>query len=205
MEQEEFGTLENIRQAAITEFLEKGFRGASLRKIVKNAGVTTGAFYGYYSSKDALFSSLVEPHAAAVMGQFMKIQNEFSALPKAEQPGHVGMESGDFTQWMVDYMYQHLEEFKLLACCAGGTSYENFLHNMVEAEVESTEQFMEVQRRLGHGIPMLDRNFCHMIASSMFNGVFEVIAHDMPYEQAKGYVSQLQTFYLAGWQKLMGF
>ena len=40
-------TLNKIQQAAIDEFLEKGFRGASLRQIVKHAGVTTGAFsYG---------------------------------------------------------------------------------------------------------------------------------------------------------------
>ena len=30
------------------EFLEKGFKSASLRNIVKTAGVTTGALYGYY-------------------------------------------------------------------------------------------------------------------------------------------------------------
>ena len=50
-------TLTRIHQAAMEEFLEKGFADASLRQIVKNAGVTTGAFYGYYSSKDALFTT----------------------------------------------------------------------------------------------------------------------------------------------------
>ena len=44
-------TLDNIQQAALDEFLEKGFRGASLRQIVKHAGVTTGAFYGYFSRR----------------------------------------------------------------------------------------------------------------------------------------------------------
>ena len=41
-------TLNKILQAALDEFLEKGFRGASLRHIVKHAGVTRGAFYGYF-------------------------------------------------------------------------------------------------------------------------------------------------------------
>lgn len=31
-------TLEKIQQAALTEFLDKGFLSASLRQIVKNAG-----------------------------------------------------------------------------------------------------------------------------------------------------------------------
>ena len=84
-------TLGRIQQAAMEEFLEKGFADASLRQIVKNAGVTTGAFYGYYSSKTALFAALVEPHAAAVMGMFMRAQTAFSALPEQEQPAHVGV------------------------------------------------------------------------------------------------------------------
>ena len=43
--------------------------GASLRYIVKQAGVTTGAFYGYFSSKEALFASIVEPHAIALIAE----------------------------------------------------------------------------------------------------------------------------------------
>ena len=45
MEERTTATLEKIQEAALAEFLEKGFQGASLRQIVKNAGVTTGAFY----------------------------------------------------------------------------------------------------------------------------------------------------------------
>ena len=55
MEEKTQDTLERIQQSALDEFSEKGFLGASLRQIVKHAGVTTGAFYGYFSSKEALF------------------------------------------------------------------------------------------------------------------------------------------------------
>ena len=186
------------------EFLEKGFADASLRQIVKNAGVTTGAFYGYYSSKDALFTALVEPHAAVVMGMFMRAQTAFSELPEAEQPSHVGVESSDCVKEMLDYVYQHPEAFKLLVCKAQGTGYENFIHNMVEIEVEATQRFMEVLRGQGRDIPELDDQLCHIIASGMFHGIFEVVVHDMPYDRAKHYVKQLQDFFLAGWHSMMG-
>ena len=45
-------TLERIHRAAKAEFLEKGYKDASLRNIVKSVGMTTGAFYGYYKSKE---------------------------------------------------------------------------------------------------------------------------------------------------------
>ena len=197
-------TLEKIQQAALTEFLDKGFLSASLRQIVKNAGVTTGAFYGYFSCKEALFASIVEPHAAALMGRFMEAQTSFAGRPEAEQPEHMGEDSESCLDWMVDYICDHREPVKLLLCKAEGTSYEHFVHNMVEVEVEYTLQYLEVLHRLGHECPQLDAKLCHIIASGMFNGIFEIVVHDMPKEQAMHYVDQLRDFYTAGWLKLIG-
>ena len=43
-------TQRRILEVGKREFLEKGFKDASLRSIVKEAGFTQGAFYGYYGS-----------------------------------------------------------------------------------------------------------------------------------------------------------
>lgn len=201
MEDRSSATLENIQRAALAEFLDKGFQGASLRQIVKNAGVTTGAFYGYFSCKEALFASIVEPHAAALMGPFMEAQAAFAELADAEQPSHVGVESSSYIHWMVEYICDHPEPVKLLLTKAEGTSYEHFVHNMVEVEVEATLRYMKVLRRLGHSVPDLDRDLCHIVASGMFNGIFEVVIHDMPRETALNYVERLREFYDAGWLK----
>ena len=187
-------TLNKIQQAAIDEFLEKGFRGASLRQIVKHAGVTTGAFYGYFSSKEALFASIVEPHAQAIMANFMEAQLRFADLPKNEQPSHMGIESSSCIDWMVDYICEHRDPIKLLLSKAEGTSYENFVHNIVEVEVEYT---------LKYTVPRLDKTLCHIIASGMFGGIFEVVIHDIPKKQAMRDVGQLRAFYTAGWLALI--
>ena len=138
-------TLEKIQQAAIEEFLEKGFLEASLRQIVKHAGVTTGAFYGYFSSKQALFASIVEPHAARMMSKYVDAHISFSALPEEKQPEHMGVESGSYIHWLVNYICENRNPVKLLICRAEGTGYENFVHSMVEIEVESTFKYMETQ------------------------------------------------------------
>ena len=204
MEEKSSVTLDNILQAAMGEFSDKGFLGASLRQIVKKAGVTTGAFYGYFSSKEALFNAIVEPHAAALMGKFMEAQTSFAELPEEQQPDHMGVESSDCVHWMVEYICQHREPVKLLLSRSEGTSYEHFVHNMVEIEVEYTLKYMDVLRRLGQNIPELDEQMCHIIASGMFNGIFEIVVHDMPRDRALHYVDQLRDFYTAGWLKLMG-
>lgn len=204
MSNEESSTLQNILVAGKREFLEKGFKSASLRNIVKSAGVTTGAFYGYFSGKEALFAAIVEEHAAAIMKIFMSAQEEFSQLPKEVQAKHMGVESRTSLDMIIDYIYEHFDEFKLLICKSEGTSYENFVHNMVEIEVEETLAFIEVLRSQGKEVPNIEKAVCHMIVSGMFSGIFQLIEHDMKRENAKKYVSEFQDFYIAGWSKILG-
>ena len=47
---------DKITAAARKEFLDKGYTGASLRKIAEQAGVTVGAIQTRYKSKDELFA-----------------------------------------------------------------------------------------------------------------------------------------------------
>lgn len=43
-----------------------------------------------------------------------------------------------------------------------------------------------------------------MLASAMFNGMFEVVMHDLSREDARQYILKLQEFFNAGWDKLLG-
>lgn len=201
---DEKNTLENIRRAGMKEFLNKGFYHASLRNIVKDAGVTTGAFYGYFSSKEALFAALVEEHAATVMACFVKAQESFEKIPKEEQAENMTNITAPCVEEMIDYIYDNYDYFKLLICCADGTAYEDFVHNMVEIEVESTYRFIDVLRETGKEVPDIDKGLCHILCSGMFGGMFEMIVHDMPKENVKRYVKQLMEFHHAGWEKIMG-
>ena len=204
MSNEESTTLKNILSAGKAEFLEKDFNSASLRNIVKTAGVTTGAFYGYFSGKEALFAALVEEHAKAIMNIFMSAQESFGELSDEEKINHIGVESRTSLNEIVDYIYEHFDEFKLIICKSEGTSYENFIHNMVEIEVEETYQFIDALRSQGKHVPNIEKAVCHMIVSGMFSGIFELIEHDMKKENAKKYVSEFQDFYIAAWSKILG-
>ena len=204
MSNEESTTLKNILSAGKAEFLEKDFNSASLRNIVKTAGVTTGAFYGYFSGKEALFAALVEEHAKAIMNIFMSAQESFEELSDEEKINHIGVESRTSLNEIVDYIYEHFDEFKLIICKSEGTSYENFIHNMVEIEVEETYQFIDALRSQGKHAPNIEKAVCHMIVSGMFSGIFELIEHDMKKENAKKHVSEFQDFYIAGWSKILG-
>ena len=197
-------TLTRIHQAAKAEVLEKGFRGASLRNIVKSVGMTTGAFYGYYKSKEELFEALVgEPHDYLI-GRFKDAQREFAQLPHEQQPEVMGDISGLCMYDMLHYAYAHLEECKLILCCSEGTRFSGLIDEMVEIEVESTHTYLAVLNELGRPSPKIDPKLEHILITGMFHTFFELVIHEMPLRDAENYIREMRAFYTAGWMKIMG-
>ena len=101
------GTTLEISKKRFGGIFGEGIFGRIPAPDCKKCGGHHGAFYGYFSSKEALFASIVEPHAAALMGRFMEAQTTFADLPEAEQTAHMGEESGAYVRWMVDYICEH--------------------------------------------------------------------------------------------------
>ena len=197
-------TLDRIHRAAKTEFLEKGYKDASLRNIVKSVGMTTGAFYGYYKSKEELFAALVGEHYAYLLNCFQKAQKEFADLPHEQQPEVMSEISGACMFDMLHYAYEHLEECKLILCCSEGTKFSGLIDEMVEIEAAATHAYQEVLQELGRPSPQIDPALEHILITGMFHTFFELIIHEMPLNDAENYVREMRAFYTAGWMKIMG-
>ena len=197
-------TLDRIHRAAKTEFLEKGYKDASLRNIVKSVGMTTGAFYGYYKSKEELFAALVGEHYAYLLNCFQKAQKEFADLPHEQQP-EVMSEISDACMFdMLHYAYEHLEECKLILCCSEGTKFSRLIDEMVEIEAAATHAYQEVLQELGRPSPQIDPALEHILITGMFHTFFELVIHEMSLQNAENYVKEMRAFYTAGWMKIMG-
>lgn len=203
MSEAELTTLNMIHAAAKAEFLQRGFKSASLRNIVKTAGVTTGAFYGYYSSKAALFEALVGKQYETLMASFVKAQRAFAALPAEKQPENMSEISGSCMREMLVYAYENLDAFKLILCCSDGTRFSAMIDEMAEIEIKATHDYMDVLEKLGTPSPAIDPRLEHILVTGMFNAYFELIIHEMPLEEAQEYLEALREFHTAGWQKLM--
>ena len=79
-----------IHAAAKEEILNKGFLSASLRSIVKAAGVTTGAIYGYYNSKEELFGALVCEAYTHIMTVYKAALHRLPACRRKNSPNTWG-------------------------------------------------------------------------------------------------------------------
>ncbi|WP_354645004.1 TetR/AcrR family transcriptional regulator [Kitasatospora camelliae] len=76
-------TYESILDAAAEEFLLLGYAQATLSGVVARTGMTKGALYGHFSSKEALAATLVE-QGAAVWSQVLA-ETESSRLGPVEK------------------------------------------------------------------------------------------------------------------------
>jgi len=115
-------TIEKLKKAGKEEFLENGYQRASLRKICKSAGVTTGAFYFSFESKEALFKAILEPlvnQYEAMLGELMKGENENPAT------------GVDADKIMMQFLLAHREEVMIIMHGADGSCYGNY-HQRVE-------------------------------------------------------------------------
>lgn len=204
MSEAELTTLEKIHAAAKEAFMEYGFKSASLRQIVKTAGVTLGAFYGYYGSKEELFEALVGEQYEYMLTRYRKAHADFVKIPEVEQPEHMSEISGDCMTEMLLYAYEHLDEFKLILCRSEGTRFSGMTDEMVEIEVKATHEYQEVLKKLGRPSPEIDPQLEHILITGMFGTYMELIIHEMPLEQALDYLTEMRAFYTAGWMKIMG-
>lgn len=194
-------TPKNIRRCAAKEFAEKGFRGASLRNIVKQAGVTTGAFYGYYNSKEELFDAIVGEHAHRLIDIFVTGQKKLleaiknGSVEDFRSANHVRLTS------MIEIACENSELTKLILLSSEGTKYEGFIHSMAEAEIQATCR-LRAQLR-SDGAKQLDPYFEHIILSGMISSLFEPVIHNASRERCTKLAGQLSDFYSEGLSALM--
>ena len=195
-------TEKNILNTARKHFLKDGFSGASLRNIVKDAGLTTGAFYKYYPTKEALFDALTDPYIEHIYQIYDRVVEDFEKLSAKEQTSNMSDTSGDGMDQMIDYIYEHYDNFRLLLKCGDSGKFETFIHNMVDREMRSSMEYVKKMKEDGIEIPIVGESLMHMIYTGFFSSIFQIIEHDIDKETAKRNVHKLREFNTGGWERL---
>lgn len=90
-----------ILEFARKEFLNCGYKKASLKTICQNAGVTTGAFYKRFSCKEELLQAIITPTLFEFEERLKKSEWQDSMMP----------------DWCVLFVLDHSDVFRLLLMC----------------------------------------------------------------------------------------
>ncbi|MBQ8094240.1 MAG: helix-turn-helix transcriptional regulator [Clostridia bacterium] len=194
---------ESIIEAAMVEFLEFGFKDASLRRIAAAAGMSVSGLYKHFAGKEEMFSALVEPVYQGLLDLFRQEAND--------QEQFIGM--GDLSCWdtgrdaklAVAYIYDHLDAFRLIVCKSQGTKYERFLHDLAVLEEETTLYFMRNLREQGMKINDFSKKELHLLTTANVNAVFQTVEHNFTREEALHYADTLDRCFSRAWREFFGY
>lgn len=196
------GVTEKLMECAKEEFLANGYENASLRVIAEKAGSSKGAIYIRYPDKESLYRSLVQTAADGFCELLQSVLSRFNMMPGNEQTQQMLRYSNDGFPKVVDYLYNHFDEFKLLLTSGENSVYQEFIHRIVELDIECTAKYIAASGNDAITSGRLTPELSHLLSSAFYTGMFEVIIHDMPKEQALEHIHRMRRFYTAGWQTI---
>lgn len=196
------GVYEAVLDCAKKEFLEKGYKDASLRTIAQEANTSTGSIYTRFGDKEGLFCAIVEPAANGQKKMFLEIQEKFHSFDKEAQLAEMGQYTSLHQMEMLDYIYDHFDVFRLLLDCAEGTQFSRFVEELVEIEVDYTYKYMEVIGCKSVKSGLVTEEFVHIVVTAYFNGMFEVVRHNMDKASAVKYVRLLNRYHMQGFSTI---
>ena len=188
---------DKIIKAARSEFMEYGFRQASLHRLSNCAGITTGALYTRYKNKDELFCSLVsdlmsmiaERTAPAAKNYYIakesKSADDFSAAMEFEK------------RLYLELLFEHYEECTLFFCKSDGSSIEVMLHNMLAKKTEATVEFLQ-----GIAKKTVNANAVRMLMSTQFHFFRELLESGLDKDAAVACMETVEKYNESGWRRI---
>lgn len=203
MPRDKTDTHKRIVTSAKREFLEQGFERASMRNIAAQAGITAGGLYKHFPTKEAMFEALVEP----TLKEFYRCDIELTDIAIQQIANNnfdifrTASDSGNHE--VLDYIYNHFDEFQLMFNRSAGTKYETIRHDLVMLEVEGAKRLIEVLKEQEIPIREFNDEQLHILYSTALTPLFEIVTHGYPYEKALTFIDLMADAMNFGWEKIM--
>lgn len=198
MRKETEGVTEILIESAKNEFLSVGFHDASLRRISATSGVSTNSIYTRFGDKKGLFNAIVKESADELLRIYLASVEKATHsrnMAAAEDAGDEG------TDQVLQYIYQHMDEIRLLFCCSAGTEYEGYFDQLAAIE---EAYYKELVKQYSTPDITVDDFFVHVYCRNGWQYVYELITHDKNYEQAVEFMKNVRQFNYAGWKAVTG-
>ena len=126
-------------------------------------------------------------------------ENAEEQTEEAEDSSNSEGEEG--TDFVLDYIYQHFTEFKLIFCCSTGSQYEHFLDELGKIEESYYQELVDKYGKEGFTV---DPFFIHVFCRAGWQTMYELVAHDCSYKEAQSFMNSTKLFNVAGWKAVMG-
>ncbi len=160
-------TKERILNSAIAVFGEKGYHQATIAEIAEHANIGKGTLYWYFSSKEELFSGMIEQGIES-------LDSKLKVLMEDEEPAYGSLLLA-YIQEYLHFFYNHRHLARIFSSGPQGLSDE-FRHKMLKW----CEQFFKIntdliQRGLKAGFFNPDLDVQRVVAA--FTGIISAFGN----------------------------
>ena len=193
-------TRQKLLGSAKQEFLEFGYEKASLRRICKNAGVTTGALYFFFKDKADLFDALVHDFADEIMTLLKNHSHEEETMHQETFNPTITLDIS-FGKQLISTYYAHQDIGRLLIDCSQGTHYETFFNQIREFIELKIREIIEPL--LGESNLILNECTLHWLSYLQVSSFLHVLSHNYTEEEALLQIEVVVTFLRNGFNALM--
>lgn len=153
-----------ILAAAKEEFLNAGYRRASMRAIAERAGITPGNIYAYFLGKEDLLDQVVSPTMEA-LGRMIR---EASRGAQMNEPS-----VKELADRVTEVFLSNRTQFLILMNGAEGSRYENTRQQITAFVTERVEE--EMLPKLPAG--MQGSLLAETLSQSILSGIFYLFEH----------------------------
>ena len=194
MAQRDHSLDDKIVTAARDEFSEKGYNGASLRKIAEKAGVTVGAIQTRYKSKDELFVCLLKPLLDKIEDLFQNTKVDYYSGADADFSTGLKTSMRHESEAILHLIFEHYEEAVLLLCRSAGSSLERYFDAVVQSKIKESITFFHAA-----GLAAIDEKLLGLLISAQFDSYRRIVAECPDRKTAERYMDAMMVYHFGGW------
>ncbi len=188
-----------IIRAAEKEFIEKGYKNASLRSISKKSGVSLSNIYNYFNSKDKLYQHILSPLISSINNVKTFLKNHSEDEETFTMDFHL-----KFLEPVVDFIDSNRDFLKMLLMNSYGSSYENYFDDFTEWYTDLSISAMENISIKKRAKPVrINRFVAHNLVAFWVQFLRESLMHDINREELLEYAKDLMSFTYSGWMGLL--
>lgn len=197
---EKYENKEKLIEYAKTEFMEKGFEKASLRKICTDAGLTTGAVYFFFKDKNGLLGAIVDEPikkiSETLIGHFINEGENFGIYE------HTEGDHDDFAEELIPVMYSYYDELVILLTKSQGSKYENIVDDFIDL-IE--QRYNQLAQMYASSVPgkKVNKYMLHWISHMNINAFVHLITHESSEQKAIRLIKPILNYLVEGWLDLI--
>ena len=197
---EKYENKEKLIEYAKTEFMEKGFEKASLRKICTDAGLTTGAVYFFFKDKNGLLGAIVDEPikkiSETLIGHYINEGENFGIYE------HTEGDHDDFAEELIPVMYSYYDELVILLTKSQGSKYENIVDDFIDL-IE--QRYNQLAQMYASSVPgkKVNKYMLHWISHMNINAFVHLITHESSEQKAIRLIKPILNYLVEGWLDLI--